>query len=76
MVSKSYMNKFYKRLLYVAQEIFGSYSLKFEDKAEMAYYMDLPYTDTFAFAVQEFNNTQFGCLKTYGKSIVVEVLPF
>lgn len=76
MVSKAYMNKFYKQLLYVAQEMFGSYSLKFTDKAEMAYYMQLPYTDTFSFAIDEFNNTQFGYVRKFGKSIEVEVIPF
>lgn len=76
MVSKAYLNKFYKQLLYVAQEIFGSYSLRFSDKAEMAYYMQLPYTDTFVFAIEEFNNTQFGFIEKYGKSIKVEVIPF
>lgn len=76
MVSKAYMNKFYKSLMYVAKEIFGTYSLCFENKAEMAYYMDMPFTDTFSFAVDEFDKTQYGTLKKIGKKIEVEVLPF
>lgn len=76
MVSKTYLNKFYRQLLYVAQEIFGTYSLEFDTREEMAYYMDMPYTQTFNLALYEFNSLKKGIAKWYGSRVIIEVFPF
>lgn len=76
MVSKAYLNKYYRQLLHVAREIYGSYSMRFDSLGQMACFMEIPYTDTFKFAINDFNKSQYGFIKLYGSRVEVEVIPF